>query len=253
MTHYIRGYVVVEVSLAALRRLTGDNRHPAGRAVRSELVLRFGAGEAMEGSVETVPGAGCRFRDPGGSVWSLGRAGWLTRHDADGATVFARDGVSLAAVRFREALRAEAAQLVADLDRGNIRTWILSGDRQTNVDRQAAIRNIPREHALRDLRPEAKAEQVVRLEADACTLMIGDGANDSLAFDAASCRGTPVLEQTMPQRPGLALVCGCIPRGIGLWVRLPRDSGDESILNIIKRRSLEADGVNTLQAAPSNG
>ena len=42
--------------------------------------------------------------------------------------------------------------------------------------------------------PHAKVAWLLEHGADDA-LMLGDGANDSLAFDAARCRGTPVIHR----------------------------------------------------------
>jgi len=53
---------------------------------------------------------------------------------------------------------------------------------------------IPPSHALGELSPKQKAEWIDS-HARADALMLGDGANDSLAFDRALCRGTPVIHR----------------------------------------------------------
>ncbi len=51
--------------------------------------------------------------------------------------------------------------------------------------------DLPPDHRLHGLTPRDKADWVAYHDA-AHTLYIGDGANDSLAFDAALCAGSPV-------------------------------------------------------------
>ena len=53
---------------------------------------------------------------------------------------------------------------------------------------------IPPDNAYGNQTPEAKAGWLLEHGADDA-LMLGDGANDSLAFDAARCRGTPVVHR----------------------------------------------------------
>ena len=54
-------------------------------------------------------------------------------------------------------------------------------------------------HAVGDVSPHEKADWIKRHGArDA--LMLGDGANDSLAFDQALCRGTPVVHRGLLER-----------------------------------------------------
>ncbi len=58
----------------------------------------------------------------------------------------------------------------------------------------AASLGVPLAQAWGGLSPEAKRTWVETHDA-ADTLMLGDGANDSLAFDAAYARGTPVIHR----------------------------------------------------------
>ena len=57
-----------------------------------------------------------------------------------------------------------------------------------------AALGLPAKHGVAEVSPEGKSAWV-RLLDDRDTLMLGDGANDSLAFDAAFVRGTPVIHR----------------------------------------------------------
>jgi cation transport ATPase len=57
---------------------------------------------------------------------------------------------------------------------------------------------VPDENAHGKLTPFEKAERLGPV-GSRHTLMIGDGANDSLTFDAAGCRGTPVINRGFPE------------------------------------------------------
>jgi Cu2+-exporting ATPase len=69
--------------------------------------------------------------------------------------------------------------------------YILSGDRESKVAHIADQLGLSKDHWQASLTPEQKAEWVRQNDNDD-TLYIGDGANDSLAFDAALCAGSPV-------------------------------------------------------------
>jgi Cu2+-exporting ATPase len=125
-------------------------------------------------------------------TWRLGRAGWAVGGAGDGATIFARDGVVLAELRFREEIRPLAIQQVRALREAGYGIALLSGDHPDRVRAMADKLGLPAESALGGLSPDAKAARV-RALSPAGVLMIGDGANDSLAFDAALCRGTPAV------------------------------------------------------------
>jgi Cu2+-exporting ATPase len=143
--------------------------------------------------------------DASGHHWRLGRPGWAgATDDADRpappdagpteATHFTRDGAVLAQFRFVDTARPDARAELAALGRLGYATYILSGDHHTKVGALAAELGLPPAHALGELTPQAKADWLARHGAGE-TLMLGDGVNDSLAFDEARCRGTPVIHR----------------------------------------------------------
>ena len=118
--------------------------------------------------------------------------GYLLPEDHD--TEFACDGVVLARFRLRDAIRADAAEEIAALHTAGFQSYILSGDRREKVAQMAQQLGIPSAQAMAETTPQAKADWLGRLDRRD-TLMLGDGANDSLAFDAAFVRGTPVIHR----------------------------------------------------------
>ncbi len=140
--------------------------------------------------------------------WSLGRPGWAggtprdchllndtPASDAGGHDVeLCRDGEVVARFAFVDAVRANAAADIAALQKDGFALGILSGDRQAKVSALAAELGLPAAGALGDLSPQDKAACITAHDGGS-TLMLGDGANDSLAFDQALCRGTPVIHR----------------------------------------------------------
>ena len=107
-------------------------------------------------------------------------------------TEFSCDGVPLAGFSFRDQMRGESVAEVKSLrEQRGIDVFVLSGDREGKVAELAAQLHLPRSNWLSSMTPEQKAEWVKAHNQDD-TLYIGDGANDSLAFDAALCAGSPV-------------------------------------------------------------
>lgn len=196
----------------ALFALVRDNPHPVSQCLAENLLCHFpgiaaaAVGEA-DASVREEVGYGVALRDSAGH-WTLGRPGWrgpgqsnvlrdfapeeerTGMHDAE----FARDGVVLARFRFADAVRGDAATEIAALKADGMETYILSGDREEKVRAMARDLGIAPEHAVGGVSPEDKSRWVRKLDRRD-TLMLGDGANDSLAFDAAFARGTPVVHR----------------------------------------------------------
>lgn len=196
----------------ALAILTHDSLHPVSRTLLESLghggqrMLRE-SGEAA--FVEDVPGMG-RLVVIGGSTWSLGRPGWVAQafrpqptdpqidhipahhHDAE----LRRDRHSVARFRFRETLRPDAAAALDELRKLGYRMVILSGDRPEKVEAAAERLGIARGDAHASLTPQEKEKLVHEIDKHD-TLFLGDGANDSLAFNAAWTTGTPVVDRSL--------------------------------------------------------
>jgi len=98
--------------------------------------------------------------------------------------------------QFRESLRPGAVAMLRRLERGGLSLHILSGDHPDKVRHMAEALQLPAAHAHGGLSPEEKAKRVRALDAQD-TLYLGDGANDSLAFDAALVTGTPVVDRSL--------------------------------------------------------
>ncbi len=177
----------------ALARLTSGSLHPVSRTLLEALgregqrILR----EHPMPEVTDVPGTGRHFTE-NGVRWSLGRPPEGSAHDAE----LCRNGETAACFRFHESLRPDAIGALESLRRLGLRLVILSGDRREKVAAAAKRLGIPMEDAHAELRPEEK-ETLVRGLDRHDTLYLGDGANDSLAFDAAWVTGTPVVDRSL--------------------------------------------------------
>jgi Cu2+-exporting ATPase len=191
--------------------LVSRSNHPASRCLSAALT-RVGARFAPEARVTEHPGQGLELTREG-VCWRLGRADWaasgpgLSQDEAGrpgparGASgpVLSRDGVLVAAFPLRESVRADARREVQALQEEGRAVWLISGDAPARVRELAASLGIPTAHALGGQRPEDKATAVAALDS-ADTLYLGDGVNDSLAFERALCAGTPAIDR--PVMPG---------------------------------------------------
>jgi Cu2+-exporting ATPase len=214
---------------AALHALVRDNPHPVSQCLLENL-LASGAPEPLAGEVRETVGFGVELLAATGRRWSLGRPDWspsaanvthkvtilappissfspleapqsvthkVTNSGtvADGGeVVLACDGRPMAAFRMADRPRADARRELARLAARGFALFILSGDRREKVAALAAEFQLPAAHGLGELTPQAKAAWFGDHDRRD-TLMLGDGANDSLAFDRAFCRGTPVIHR----------------------------------------------------------
>ena len=191
------------IARAALLALVRDNPHPISQCLYENL-LGKGAGEALAGNVEETVGQGVALA-AAGHQWRLGRPDWAGRASDPNLTTlpfavegtgtgFCCDGVMLAFFIFADTARPDARAELAELGRLGFATYILSGDHHAKVATLATELGLPPAHALGELTPQGKADWLTRHGAGE-SLMLGDGANDSLAFDQALCRGTPVIHR----------------------------------------------------------
>jgi Cu2+-exporting ATPase len=174
-------------SRAALRHLVTGNLHPVSRSLYDAVAFECDSRLFYACAVKEAVGQGLAFQDVNGRMWRLGRP----EAGAAGDAVLTRDGVVLAAFRFRDELRAESVQEVRRLRGREIEVCVLSGDRSGKVAEIARKLGLPEACWRAELTPEAKAQWLRERNHDD-TLYVGDGANDSLAFDAALCAGSPV-------------------------------------------------------------
>jgi len=172
----------------ALFALVRDNPHPVSQGL-AERLLAEGTAEPLAGEVRETVGCGVEI-----GAWSLGRAGWRDGGAAGDGSVLACGGEQVARFFFADLPRADARTEIAALTAAGFAVYILSGDSGGKVRELAAGLALPAGHARGDLTPQAKADWLAEHGADDA-LMLGDGANDSLAFDRALCRGTPVVHR----------------------------------------------------------
>lgn len=178
-------------SQSMLLALVRDSLHPVAACLRESLLAK-GTEPATGGSVQETTGMGLERASEQGT-WRLGRAGWAGLDTASEGTVFSLEGVPLAVFHFREHVRPGAAAQVEAFRRRGLGVYLLSGDDPSRVHAMARSLGLPESHGLGSLTPQAKAD-LVRKHWSGNALFLGDGANDSLAFDAALCRGTPAVE-----------------------------------------------------------
>lgn len=182
--------------------LSVRSSHPVSQCVARALQGR--ARYDVTAEVVEEPGRGVAWKRPDGE-WRLGRADWAAPGTQARHAVLARDGVVLASLDTREALRPDAQREVAALQAAHA-VWLLSGDAQPRVAALAAALGVPEARALGGLSPEAKAERVRAIDRQD-TLFVGDGVNDALAFEAALTAGTPAIDRpVMPSKSDFFLI-----------------------------------------------
>ncbi|HSI64539.1 MAG TPA: heavy metal translocating P-type ATPase metal-binding domain-containing protein [Candidatus Saccharimonadia bacterium] len=180
----------------ALRHLVSTSLHPVSRSLYDSLgpITTTAATAEDSPNVEEVVGMGLMQHLADGTVYALGRPGWITPANTSAIAadvLFTRDGITLAGFEFQDRLRPATRAAVDALRQSGYQVEMLSGDRREKVALIAEQLGLPANCWHAGMTPDEKAA-MVRHEGAAQTLFIGDGANDSLAFDEAMCAGSPV-------------------------------------------------------------
>jgi P-type Cu2+ transporter len=186
-------------ALQHLRDLSSRSNHPRSRALARALP----AGPlSAAATVLELPGQGMELRAESG-IWRLGRADFAISGGSEGlapdrgTTVLTHRGQVLAAFEFEERTRGDLPALFADLRSRGISLSVLSGDAQGRVDELVDHLGLTPAAAHGGMSPTAKAEWITANSPETL-LMVGDGLNDALAFEAAGLSATPAID-----RPGL--------------------------------------------------
>ena len=147
----------------------------------------------------------------------------------DTIVIIAVDNVYEGYITIADEIKEDAAKTISDLHRLNIKTVMLSGDKQTVVDNVAKKLGI--DSAFGDLLPDGKVEKVEELKRSGLHLaFVGDGVNDApvvaladagiamggLGSDATIETADIVIQNDQPSRIVSAILIGRITRNI-VW------------------------------------
>ncbi len=174
---------------SALFDLAAATWHPKATAVLRELGDRKAS---TLGLVREQVGRGVSLAR-GGSEWRLGVPSWVAP-GATGDLAFGVDGKLLVAIDTDEALRPDATREVAELASDGYDVWLLSGDDQARTTRAARAVGLEASHAVGARSAQDKAAWIAEHD-HGDLLMVGDGINDSLVVEQATCSGTPAIDR----------------------------------------------------------
>ena len=176
--------------------------------------------------------------------------------EADTVVVLAVDGKYAGYITIADEIKADAKQAITALHRLRIQTVMLSGDKQSVVDKVARLLGIDK--AFGNLLPEDKVEKVEAIKREGRRLaFVGDGVNDApvvaladagiamggLGSDATIETADIVIQNDQPSKIVTAIKIGKLTRNI-VWQNIALAMGIKIIVLI-----LGAGGVATLWEA----
>lgn len=192
--------------LALAARLALSSRHPLAVAI-----ARAGGADTPFADASETAGAGVSAL-VGGVEARLGGAAFCAMADeaprgADVSLMRLRVGGRTATFEIRQALRADACQVIADLRARNIGVSILSGDRPDAVAPVAQALGVSDWRG--GVKPDEKIAFINQLSrAGRRVLMVGDGLNDAPALAGAHASMSPIDAVDMARAGADAMFLG---------------------------------------------
>ncbi|HTI09128.1 MAG TPA: cation-translocating P-type ATPase [Puia sp.] len=136
--------------------------------------------------IEELKGLGMRAWTKTGDSYLAGSYKMASALTSDGShnVYIVRNDRLLGWIDVKDTIRPEAAAVIQQLHKKGIHTILLSGDRQAACDQVAKETRI--QEVLAEQTPAQKLEQIIRLNGQTPTAMIGDGINDAPALAGAT-------------------------------------------------------------------
>jgi len=136
--------------------------------------------------VEEIKGEGMRATDKEGNEYQAGPykiAAHFTNDDAHNIYVL-KNGTLIGYIDVADELRPEAKDVINYFKSKNIKTILLSGDKQSKAVQIGAILGI--DEVIAEKTPEEKLQIIAAKNAETPTAMVGDGINDAPALAKAT-------------------------------------------------------------------
>jgi heavy metal translocating P-type ATPase len=219
--------------LALAAAAEAGSEHPVAVAVLAAARER-GLEVAPAEEFRAHPGRGVRARVGGAEVW-VGRPqaparppeldAALAAWEAQGRTAVAveREGRTLGAVALADTVKPEARVAIEGLRRMGLDVQLLTGDNRRAA--QAVAAEVGIERVLAEVSPEAKLQEIARLQQEGRRVgMVGDGVNDAAALaqaDLGIAMGTGV--GVAIEAADISIVSGDL-RGVARALRLARET-----------------------------
>lgn len=167
---------------SAIFQMELRSNHPVARALVNYLGNTHVDSTQQLTGIEEVAGRGMRAYD------IEGRELLLERDDLDAQEGYhlalSRGGEKIGHIALEDELRPEAAAVISRLKSLGYTCWLVSGDREENVQRVGERTGI--EHVVSAQLPQDKYGLIEQLQQNQPLAMVGDGINDAPALEKAT-------------------------------------------------------------------
>lgn len=178
--------VTEEEVAGLLLALEMKSAHPIATSMVRELQNRYPGLTPVElHAITEHKGLGMEAQDSASRILRLGGAAWLgVSPEQEGNLLLTRDGVLLAALQLRDAVKPGTAHTLTRLSAAGVQNTLLSGDQWPRVQQLQQQLGISEAYGAQ--LPQQKLEQIKTWTSQSPTAMVGDGVNDAPALAAAS-------------------------------------------------------------------
>lgn len=149
--------------------LEESSRHPVARALMNYIIPLRANRLIVKDKIE-IPGKGVSG-EINNSLYEINREG-----------IF-EDGVLIAVFKVRDLIRKDSKMILERINKSGLKTFMLSGDKAEIAQTLGSESGIESSHIFAEMSPESKLQKIKEFPH---SMMVGDGANDAMALQAAN-------------------------------------------------------------------
>lgn len=186
----ITGNITEQKAKEIILALEQNSSHPLAKSLVKLLSKEISQNAIRFEKISEEKGIGLSATDTNGDKWSLGSRKLLVNPGESSFDIYLlKNDEVMAGINLEDEIRPEMKEIIAFLHSKNIRTVLLTGDR--NEKAQAVGSALGISEIISEQLPEQKLEIITRLSKENKTAMVGDGINDAPALARADVGISP--------------------------------------------------------------